>query len=601
MKVLILMPILLITFACKPSQTPSHVSAWEKKIWQKQVVKSKAKLWREDHGGRSWMKQDEIAYDKWISKTSPSILEEWDIPFDCADSVMALRFIFALKHGLAIRFGRFNSIDYWDKPMLLLKNATNSYGTQEIGNFSYAINMWDLANYKGGNFVLTSNHSFTLKGIDENHVFTILSGFPPISVKSLRESKMFSQDGTGQVFRRFYAYTRQGRKISANKDLSFEVHPPRSVNPKDWYACLEGDEVHDIKETKASDNKPLWQNIYNYVASLKHKVEYNEALIKQDGINCPHNVHWLPKYVKEGSAVPPAPDFEKILSSMFDDLCSYIQERAVVVNEGYAKCFAQKSDECSKDQHGDYSTPTRDNKIFARVMSWFELSSSLKKTLYFYNQKCSIDFNKGRLGTNPFIKEVKFLGNYSTYILPSVWMGIAFSDTSMVTAKKPAYDPTLSIPERWGCDSNDHNLSCVELSGMDDFARSVIKKSKLEKQEIEIHNLTTFRLDDFFIWDNENNRDAILLDSFAPPNPTQDLFVQPKGCNMYKGDAIKIVGLDKKMEMIVIEVVKIAELIEESETTQQTYKNRCQLGLTSMLPADWLTVNLGNKNLSKIE
>ncbi len=468
---------LVLLFSCKNRQDYSSLSDWETAIWEQQVIKSGSKMWRESKGGRSWTVEDEHLYDKWVAGISPKILADWDIPSDCADSVMAIRFIFALKHGLAIRFGYFKSTDYWYRPMELLKAAARSYGTKEIDNFSYLVDMWDFANYQGGNFVLQKGHSYTVSGLNELNVLTTLSSGPPITVKALAEGNFFIRVLAEQQFRRFFSYLRDGSRVYASKEISFTAHPRINENGPNWYDCsiqLEEEATESQKTEKKVDRLPLWKSIYNFVLSKKLDIRFNKEEIEREGIQCPHNVYWQPKYLAVDQKVPEEPNFTLIANEMFTDLCKYLQERVEVVDKGFDKCFGKNIASCTKGSHGDYSTPSRDARIIAKAAMLQHLIGELEMGNEFIQKKCSLTLH-------PFLedrekelnKEVSLLGIVQGKLSTSIWIMQAFSLLYENYASARSYDPTRSYPERWGCSPLDKNLSCLDQISYRDIAFNI--------------------------------------------------------------------------------------------------------------------------------
>ncbi len=588
MPCLFLLMAILLFGGCKKRVTPSHLSDWEKAIWDAQVSQSGAKMWRADQGGRSWLVADELAYDKWIAEVSPSILRKWDIPIDCADSVMALRFIFALQHGLAIKFGKYNSTDYWDNPMAMLRKATISYGTQEIDDFSYLVDMWEMVNYQGGSFVLEDGHSYTINGLNELNLLTTLSSGPPITVKDLGQGNFFEKHNDGQRFRRFFAYERRGKQLIANHKVSYQAHPAAQQSSKgDWYDCVMKDYVEE--DGNRIDQKPFWKNIYNFVRVQNLKPVYNQTALEADGIVCPHNVHVDKKYIQPGHPVPPQVDFKAIAAQMFDDLCDYLQERVSVVDEGFAKCHQNQIPLCTKEPHGEYSTPSRDGKIIAKTSMLQQLVSELKLEKDYLSRRCQLTLHPELdVKEKELEKEVALFGIIARSFSSAMWIVRAFNVQTRPFFNNEPFDPTRSYQERWGCHPQDKEFSCLEQNGFKQVADNILEGYPFEVEPpSEVGKLVKGQewvvnpSDDFYI-----THDA-MQDSLVAEGKTTVCFLPDKS-------VIKIVGFSADGSFTLFQTIKVAP-----SRSRMSYMSVCDENMYGLNLTYAMKEQLKNKSLSR--
>ena len=226
---------ILLAFNCA-KKDDSGTKDFSRDVYAEQVRLSEAKQWKYNKGGRSWTVEDELNYDEWVSEVPATILVDWDLPNDCADAALALRWIYAIQYGLALKFGKYNSTDYFEDPVEMLRLAIRDFGTVNLSEITYAVDMWDEKNYQGGNIHLLrerkSGHTIQLTAAKNNLLYKIESTIPA-AIRDLSPGAYLEISAENMKIRRLFAIKREGDSLSNDKEISYLAHAQckYSANP----------------------------------------------------------------------------------------------------------------------------------------------------------------------------------------------------------------------------------------------------------------------------------------------------------------------------------------------------------------------------------
>ncbi len=481
----------VVILGCKqraPAPT-SELSDWAVGIFKKMSKETGAIGWYKDRGGRSWTVEDERKFDEWITNVSPNIMIAWDIPTDCADAALALRFIYAYKNGLALKFGPLHSTYFYYDPITLLKLAVDKYGTGNLARISYPVSMWHLENYQGGSFYLSGGHTVPVKGVKDRYYFTSLNSREGRHVRKLHYSKFTPYHIAGDVFRRFYSTKRSGGMVFEDYETSFKAHPSAESDDYDWYDCIPKGAISDTiyhrlkekitkdenEESHRIDKAYLTRNVRNFLASKKANPKYNQVALARDQVKCPHNVFWMKKYIEAGHVVPAEPKLSKEeFAQDVNKLCQLIQLRANAVHKGYQACVERSipvtnfEKDCGGDKYAEYSTPLRDAELADYFYAYiYEPIEEKQFPVELFDTTCSIQL-KPYDPNDKLTKEVypiAHLDQNTPKAYPFWFSRVFYKFIGYLVDhhrfKIVTYDPTYTLEERWGCIKEDHQLSCL--------------------------------------------------------------------------------------------------------------------------------------------
>ncbi len=444
----------------------SDIKTWDRDIFNSQAAKHNAIGWEKDKGGRSWTVEDEKNYDQWVNTVPSTLLKDWDIPTDCADAAMALRFVFAYINGLALKFAGYKSTSYYNKPITFLRKAVRDFGTINLHQISYKVDMWDKVNYEGGNFLLyrvkTTGHTTQLKSALNHKIFPTLVSTVPAQVRDLYEEYLFQTEVKNHYFRRFYAITRTESGLKYDEEISYEAHPPLDESKDDWYGC--------VSTYITTDKAPLWNNIYNYLSSLEDQPNYDtEAMAKAD-IKCPHNIAWKADILQDTTEDLEPPQHEELFDAMIESLCVALDKRSKAVIEGYEACYNTadtNTDKCDSSAAGLYSTPSRDFQFMA-TSSHFLGSLSRVNGGTFWESTCPIKpypSNHPRAGETIDVNLFNSEKSYSFWIsnfISQVTTDLEGDIAASVADSDSVSSPIASLSKRWGCAPDDEDLLCIQ-------------------------------------------------------------------------------------------------------------------------------------------
>ncbi len=485
---LLIIPLLISLSHCKTKRGDTQLTTWEQSIFQDQSKLIKAKLWRDSRGGRSWTIEDEEGYDRWLATVPDTLFLDWDIPHDCADVILALRFIYAIAHGLALKIGIYQSTDYWHDPLLMLRRAVNDYGTVNLNEISYKVDMWDNKNYQGGNFILHRQtgygHAFQLTSFSEFFLFNTLESTTPATLRKMINSSLFESTIKHRSFRRLYAIKREGAHLFHDLSVSFAAHPKQSLEKPDWYQCI------GTPDSRHPDLAPLWKNIFHFKAMESENPQLDKKRLTADGITCPHNVYWKERYQVDVSFTPQAPGYKQVLTPLFNGICLQLNSRSKAVEIGYRNCHLNPSKRCSAHKSAAYSTPAKDDKIRGLLKKYLGLifSSNLTET------PISLCPLKIWLSSKDYLRQSVQIINDANEITP--WAeNIFFNGLIHHNPSDPKEDLTL----RWGCHPMDKNWNCLKTRTTGDFLKYAIsfEKDHFQKQRvIGFQEITAYSIED---------------------------------------------------------------------------------------------------------
>lgn len=464
-----------------------------------------SKLNQNQTGGRSWTKDDELGFSDWIDRVPTNILETWKIPHDCADAVLALRWMYAVQNGLALMFTTgYNSISYKNDPVALLRNAAMALPqAPRMVDGAYQIDLTNRNNYRGGVIVDTGHHVIILRGAirfkeaanpsntnlldqfkdmltgtkedSKVHGFTTLSSTSPTDRRTLREYPFdyTSTSGAGidyMSFGRYYPVKNNGGSLSWDKGLATDLFPAKTAQS-------------DTLVNHCSSGSLLWLNLINYLWAVDHwepTVNGKKPMSRSAAeINsCDHN-----KAASKDPSQFPSVDYVGLFNQFVADVCPRLQLRAQVVNEGFEHCYQTGASKCSTDPEDDFSTPGRDTALHRSLKGLAGFAGQINKMpksgkIELNKISCTIDmlqFQDKRTEASFKKRFVNFAGAQGNQLLnhdsklrkktfhPFAVFGAGkWDDFSHMNPAPITTDPKASYPARWGCPSNDVMLNCLQ-------------------------------------------------------------------------------------------------------------------------------------------
>ncbi len=539
---------LLFVAACKQDEDDgAEVKAWEVRKFNDAAAVHNAIGWSESGGGRSWTVEDENGYDEWIQEVPDNVLTLWDIPHDCADATMSLRFIYAYQKGLALKFGKYGSVDYADRPVEFLKIVAKKYGTVRLPQISYDLDMWDIKNYEGGNIFVQyekgdeSGHTIQLKNALTNKVYESIESTVPAELRELKAGYLFSRDYEVGRFMRFYAVNNDAGVLSYNKEISFEAHPPLNLEKPDWYACMSGgsNNLPLVKNEEEEVPTPvLWKLVFNTISYLNLQPSLDQSKLDKDGITCNQNVFWNPKY---GGSKSNQPDYSQLFDKMFDQICHKLEQRQYAVQKGYDNCFGSTdSTKCNAGPSGDYSTPSRDKKLSDAISNYLRAADLSADEMA--QKSCRVVFNDGMRSVKPFSEK----GGYAYWIAGT--LSHAHSNYYQNLFDGTFSDPRESIAVRWGCHEEDDALDCLDLTTDIEIANYILDRDPVDARYYDLDVGKTY---------------TTLRSGYT------NVLESGESCNFSKGTELKIIRSSEKHEF----AITIIETMPEDKSL----KNLCPL------------------------
>lgn len=464
-----------------------------------------SKLNQNQVGGRSWSEADELGFSDWVDRVPTNILEIWKIPHDCADAVLALRWMYAVQNGLALMFtNSFNSKNYAKDPVGLLRNSAVALPQQaRVVEGTYEIDLTNRNNYRGGVVVDTGHHVIILRGAirlkqaadtskpsfleqvkdklmgvsDDSkvHGFTTLSSTSPTDRRTLREYPFdyTATKGAGidyMTFARYYPVKNNGGSLSWDKALATKLFPAKT-------------DRSNVLVNQCSKGTLLWLNLINYLWAVdnweptangkKASSRSNESIN-----SCDHN-----KAASKDAKQFPSVDYVGLFNQFVADVCPRLQLRAQVVNEGFEHCYKTGASKCSTDPEDDFSTPSRDTALHRSLKGLAGFAAQINKMpkggkielnkisctvdmLQFQDKKTEASFKKrfvnfaGASGNQLLNQDSKL--RKKTFHPFVIFNSGKWNDFSHMNPAPVTTDPKASYPARWGCASNDVMLSCLQ-------------------------------------------------------------------------------------------------------------------------------------------
>lgn len=405
-------------------------------------------------GGRSWTTEDEIKYSGWLNTIDESLLEEWNIPTDCADAVLALRWIYAVKNGLALKFTNgkksFDSVGYRGRPIQMLMDAMGQIVTRNLNHNGYAVELFDPLQMQSGMFATMGGHSFSIvfekiEGI--GIVPMTLESTVPVKVRKMARNDLSSIAKHSMKFYRFFSVENLGNRVEfiQNSEMTSEYPNFDSEVMVNFLRDCVGDST--------TYHKPFLANFYNLLWMVTNNdPAYEEKYARARLIySCDYNV------AREGRQFPSYNEIQKRSETM---ACAKLQGRAQAVNIGYEACYSRPSKpSCAASPDGDYSTGSRDYKLVVQLEHLRQLRQ-LNQTLSPF--QCSVDLTQGfseeRVKKLPSaLKNVAidpFAPDNSSMKLSLLNLGGLHEDEAgRYTYIPTSSDPRVSLSKRWNCDT----------------------------------------------------------------------------------------------------------------------------------------------------
>lgn len=471
----------------------------------KDVWARPSKLNQNQAGGRSWTEADELGFSDWVDRVPTNILETWKIPHDCADAVLALRWMYAVQNGLALMFTTgYNSKSFANDPVALLRNSAMALPQQSrVVEGAYQIDLTNRNNYRGGVIVDTGHHVIILRGAirfkeaadaskasfleqmkdklmgvsedSEVHGFTTLSSTSPTDRRTLREYPFDYTATTGagidyMTFARYYPVKNNGGSLSWDKALATKLFPAKT-------------ERSDVLVNQCSKGTLLWLNLINYLWAVDHwEPEVNGQKVasrsNEEVNSCDHN-----KAATKDASKFPSVDYVGLFNQFVADVCPRLQLRAQVVNEGFEHCYQTGASKCSTDPEDDFSTPSRDTALHRSLKGLAGFAGQINKMpkggkidlskisctidmLQFQDKKTEASFKKrfvnfaGASGNQLLNQDSKL--RKKTFHPFVIFATGKWDDFSHMNPAPVTTDPKASYPARWGCASNDVMLNCFQ-------------------------------------------------------------------------------------------------------------------------------------------
>jgi hypothetical protein len=443
-----------ISWSANYNEKEKEIALATKRMLEKTGKKSPGDIWPD--GGRSWTRNDELNFSAWIDDVPLNILDDWKIPTDCADAVLALRWIFAVQNGLAVKFkiGResYDSTEYRSNPIRLLVAAHDNIGADSLLDLGYPVDMTIPNNYYGGMFISKGYHTFLLRGAlkrngNSTFLFRTIESTVPAKIRALKETVFMMEQPSKDYFKmlRFWPVVNRGGYLEYDEAVARAEFPPESeLSMKLTSQCT------NLKQYGPGIGvAPMWINFLNYAKyAHEHRAELATSEKRAKIVeNCYHNT----------SIMANSRAFYESMRSIFEaDLCKSYETRIKSVVEGYNACFGKPpTGACTPDAAGDYSTPNRDKALYDKSTSFQSFAQQLLAVKDLSSFSCGPfpltaqaspvppDSERARsIVLKPFSGETR-----------SPWLvriGMAWESSS----------PVSPLHVRWGCSSSQTDFSC---------------------------------------------------------------------------------------------------------------------------------------------
>ena len=475
---------LMIPFLnCKPRTAPSGNDAeiqWSfgaalrsemslaTQAMEQKTGKKKNEIWAE--GGRSWQPVDELNFAAWIDSVSIDILNEWKIPHDCADSIMALRWIYAVSNGLALRFevragfseSVFDSFRYRADPVKLLVDAHNHIGADTLDYSTFEVDMSSRNNYKGGLIFSSGDHAFIMRGALRRegaspYYFQTLESTVPNTYRFLRESLFNVELPPKPYFRllRFKSVVNKGGSVQFDASVSQSQFAPKR-------------DISDIMIRECVNNEsPLWYTLTQFIFAVDKNPNFSEQQRLADKGVFDARVRKC-EFAKTLENDAPKPNLDAFFESSKIDLCGTIGLRSFYVGMGFNTCHKVKSKSCNAGPEGDHSTPHRDIAMAAKAKSFQKLSKLIGRTGDLKDLTCSVNLLDG-INRNKLIAESageldskQFDDLTKINMHPFENNEVAGWLKRLAAETKVSSDPTQSLVKRWACPEAERPFLCLK-------------------------------------------------------------------------------------------------------------------------------------------
>lgn len=451
-------------------------------------------VWWPTQGGRSWTIDDEIGFSNWLqddsapkndaeyyTKFSNEILNRWLISHDCADAMYAVRWIYALLNGLALRFTETYSTahtKYKNDPVALIEDTGSHLPAQQnVINGAYVVDITQAANFKAGLMVDSGNHVAMLKSAlkpdgSNQFYFRMITSNSPIDEQPFSEYVYDYTTSRDPEFKWFNF----GRFLPVKNEkgvLSYDYTVVRAVFPADDAPkpSLSHQLLVNCGDPKKDGGAQAWLNLSQYMWALQYWPEYQNEASRSDAIRqCLHN---RPSAV---DALRPPLDVKALYKQLSPELCAPIQARAKRVVSGFERCRQgqSRSFPCSTGVHDPYSTYRSDYVLSRNVISMVHVARAAGlSNSEIEQQSCQIDLLEGMQDPDLFKRHFVNQG------LPEDQANELLSQDSTLRFRRLApvlfyqkwmhflerghknSDPIAGFAERWGCSLTDFSLSCL--------------------------------------------------------------------------------------------------------------------------------------------
>lgn len=413
-------------------------------------------------GGRSWTAQDLDGFHSWLNQLAQekdektaykrqSVLNQWGIAHDCFDTIIALHFVYALRHGLAVKYGSYNSLHYATKPKQLIKLALKNFSTRQAAALTYEVDLNQPANFSAGLIYVYSDkigHALYLSHFIENGLARSLEGPFPASFAKIKVGyflRIKREHGSKPAtFRRFPLFIKRGEKIISRIPKAFPA--AKAHSNQRWWRCVNGKNA-----TTKPYTRPLWENIKNFLIFNQH----NKTKPTTSAKICMHNMSPMtPQKIDS---------YHQVAQKSLDNLCLALKERIWRVNFGLEQCLSSNDDnKCTPDSRGLYSTTAFDHRIFEQLTDIQRLlkypsTTALYRNLTLFHCPSMDLHNKSEQA--PYYLALRLTepddDGFILNFIFSPWLKQISNP-----ARTISHDPRESRAQRWGCEEP-QNYSCI--------------------------------------------------------------------------------------------------------------------------------------------
>lgn len=391
---------------------------------------SQAKVWTSTN---TWDEAWEQKYSEWI-KTSfnDDVFVRGpyaDIATDCADAVYASRVIFSYENSLPFVIGSANSdtskFDYikspTDRARAFIKYVGDVTSTRTLPNDTYPVQIsqqtlvpgivWVRASVASENFLVRlfsganapTGHTEVVKDVSPAGIIFLMGSTVPKKVRTLMTSTslMFLPDkNAGTGFRRWI--WPQNRNLAKEQMSAYSAEQYSMGLAQNNF---QGGEVGSTQSTQRNIN------------SFSSEVQARLAIAKET-----------------------APEY---LTRISKEICSMLHVRNEIVVEGQ-KIKQQKNKCFSGDSYENFSTPSRDKRIFETIKAMLDASSSG----FFQSTESRV------------AKVAEYFNSCTDIVLSNGETITAVQAVVAMGKKDNASDPNVNERGRWGVDGANNQKDC---------------------------------------------------------------------------------------------------------------------------------------------